>query len=530
MKPYPVHLSLLSGILTLLLTACQAANLTPAPVQPPANLLASDYPDLLQEYSGFSTAALTQNYLTRKVKHWLNQNAGPQLVRELQFARLKHPTLMANVLASDYFMYSAVTQDATVTTTRGNDQALDDFLTDLSVSQGEFRVDSSADTILKRQPIASMNDNNDFVLAWVSGAGAKVGIPQDGSGEGIYAQRYSATGAPQGSEFRVNTYTNSSQNNPALAMNNNGDFVLTWNSAGQDGSGWGVYAQRYNAAGVPQGSEIQVNTYTTNAQFAPDIAIDNSGNFVITWASSGADDESGIYVRRFDATGAGVDAQEIRVNSATEYTESNPSIAMDSNGNFVVAWQSVNRLGDGYSDIYARRFSQNGTARDVADVPVNTYTTQAQSFPEIATNALGDFVVTWDSLQPDSSYDIYARRFDDSANSWAQVAETRINAYTMGNQSQPSITQNAQGDYVIAWSGLGPAGGMNNIYARRFDSSDVAQEAQEFSPQAPSESTMLKPGVGMSGNGDFVLVWTPGTKTGGVQVKARRYHSDGSPH
>jgi hypothetical protein len=29
-----------------------------------------------------------------------------------------------------------------------------------------------------------------------------------------------------------------------------GNFVVTWSSYGQDGSGSGIYAQRYNAAGV----------------------------------------------------------------------------------------------------------------------------------------------------------------------------------------------------------------------------------------------------------------------------------------
>ena len=39
-----------------------------------------------------------------------------------------------------------------------------------------------------------------------------------------------------------------------------GDFVIAWMSYLQDGSGHGVYAQRYNASGVPQGPEFRVNT------------------------------------------------------------------------------------------------------------------------------------------------------------------------------------------------------------------------------------------------------------------------------
>ena len=39
--------------------------------------------------------------------------------------------------------------------------------------------------------------------------------------------------------------------------------VITWSSYGQDGSQSGVLAQRYNAAGVAEGGEFQVNSYTT---------------------------------------------------------------------------------------------------------------------------------------------------------------------------------------------------------------------------------------------------------------------------
>ena len=64
-----------------------------------------------------------------------------------------------------------------------------------------------------------------------------------------------------------------------------GDFAVTWLSKGDDGAGYGIYAQRYNAASAAQGSEFRVNDTTTNHQEFPGIAIDSSGNFVIGWDS-----------------------------------------------------------------------------------------------------------------------------------------------------------------------------------------------------------------------------------------------------
>ena len=51
-------------------------------------------------------------------------------------------------------------------------------------------------------------------------------------------------------EFQVNTTTTNAQDIPTIAMNASGAFVVIWASAGQDGDVEGVYAQRYNASGV----------------------------------------------------------------------------------------------------------------------------------------------------------------------------------------------------------------------------------------------------------------------------------------
>ena len=52
-------------------------------------------------------------------------------------------------------------------------------------------------------------------------------------------------GGPLGPEFRVNTYTTNNQWNPSVAAVASGDFVVVWESDLQDGSGLGVFGQRY---------------------------------------------------------------------------------------------------------------------------------------------------------------------------------------------------------------------------------------------------------------------------------------------
>src|SRR3972149_3853444 len=64
--------------------------------------------------------------------------------------------------------------------------------------------------------------------------------------------------APVGGEVQVNSYTTDLQYDPAVASDANGNFVVVW---AQDASSDGVFGKRFNAAGVPQGSEFRVNSW-----------------------------------------------------------------------------------------------------------------------------------------------------------------------------------------------------------------------------------------------------------------------------
>ncbi len=69
-----------------------------------------------------------------------------------------------------------------------------------------------------------------------------------------------------GGEFQVNTYTNGTQYFPSVTALSSGNFVVSWQCNGQDGAGYGVFGQIFNATGAKFGSEFQVNTYTTGNQ------------------------------------------------------------------------------------------------------------------------------------------------------------------------------------------------------------------------------------------------------------------------
>ena len=102
--------------------------------------------------------------------------------------------------------------------------------------------------------------NGHHVVVW-SSDGA------DGSGAGVFGQIYSHNVGLTGA-FRINQVTNGDQTYPSIAALQDGGFLVTWSSQGQDGSGWGVYGRRYDADGGSVGSEFRINATTDGDQLA----------------------------------------------------------------------------------------------------------------------------------------------------------------------------------------------------------------------------------------------------------------------
>ena len=135
--------------------------------------------------------------------------------------------------------------------------------------------------------------SGDFVIAWDS-------IGQDGSLNGVFARRFSNAGAPLASEFQVNSYTTGQQRYLSASVDADGDFVVAWHSDGQDGSLNGVFARRFSKVGAPLASEFQVNTYTEGNQGYGSVAADADGDFVVAWSSDGQDGSAeGVFAQRF---------------------------------------------------------------------------------------------------------------------------------------------------------------------------------------------------------------------------------------
>ena len=280
----------------------------------------------------------------------------------------------------------------------------------------EFRVNTYTTGRQGEASVASDASGN-FVVVWTSEFQDGGGQGPPGADFGVFGRRFSAAGAPLGAEFRVNTFTTFEQGLADVASDASGNFVVVWQSYAQDGNHRGIFGQRFSAAGAPLGAEFQVNTFTFFTQARPTVASDASGNFVATWSSQYQDGPSfGVFGQRFSAAGAPLGA-EFRVNTYTTGNQWLPSVASDASGNVLVVWQSQFQDGGGPGPpgddygVFGQRFSAAGAPLG-AEFRVNTHTAREQRWPAVAAQGIGQFVVTWDSdMQDGSSWGIFGQRF-----------------------------------------------------------------------------------------------------------------------
>lgn len=188
--------------------------------------------------------------------------------------------------------------------------------------------------------------DGDFVVAWKSNG-------QDGDEYGVFGQRFASDGTFAGTEFQVNTYATKNQSELALCCAADGDFVVAWQSRSQDGDTDGVFGQRFASNGMFEGAEFQVNTYTTSSQTNPALCCGDERDFVVAWQGEGQDGD-GVFARRFADSGLALSG-EVPVNSHTTSEQESPAVACNAEGGFVVTWEGYDQDGD-LSGIFGQRF------------------------------------------------------------------------------------------------------------------------------------------------------------------------------
>jgi len=357
-------------------------------------------------------------------------------------------------------------------------------------------------------------------------------------------------GCTQGkiSEFHVNTITSGQQARPNAAVFPDGSFLVFWVTYDSPPGASGLFFQRFDASGNPQGQETQVIKATVNdSGKAFDVAVLSDSKFVTTWTRNNGQSFD-VYAKIYNQDGT-VYQEEFLVPSKESHYDGESSVVALSDGGFAVAWRMISS-DSGY--IYCQRFKSTGmkvgaevytglqgtvptlellanggfllavaasgdvkAQRFKADLStdgpafqVNTWTSGDQGYPATSVFGPAGFVITWQSMSQDNDgLGVFAQRYGEFGNKVG--SEFQVNTWIAGEQSRPAIVTWPDGTYGIGWQSANEDGSGLGIFLQRYDSQGVAV-GKWFQANTCTQSDQSGLAMAAFPDKSYITVWMSG--------------------
>jgi hypothetical protein len=239
-------------------------------------------------------------------------------------------------------------------------------------------------------------------------------------------------------------------------------------------------------------------TMDARGDYEPRIVTDRAGRWIVVWYSDvnlmgTADNDHDIFISH--SVDAGLSWSSPLVLNGNGHGDVGadfaPELATDGNGNWVVVWRTTNALdgsgGKQYdSDIAVARSGDHGFTWSYPQF-LNSYAPIDEGFEfslSIATDTQGTWIATWESdwnlnVQARADHDIYYARSTDNGATWSESQHLNENAtydndYTLFAMDQsPTIGTDRAGAWIVLWSSnfnMDGAGDDGDIFiSRSFD-------------------------------------------------------------
>lgn len=223
----------------------------------------------------------------------------------------------------------------------------------------EFPVNTLSANICANPSLAASPDGG-FAIAWSqrevmsgnSSASQVTAVPVvvPLSGWDVYIRGFDAVGAPTTGAVRINTMTYGDQYAPSISAFGK-NYLVVWQSLGQDGSMEGIYGQFVNSSAKLSGVEFQVNTANATQQIHPSICSDGVNRFLVTWASYATSANFDLFGRSYDLISVSIASSGPGAVRLAWNTKPGRTYQVQSSANYS-NWTNAGaaRLASGYSD------------------------------------------------------------------------------------------------------------------------------------------------------------------------------------
>ncbi len=289
-----------------------------------------------------------------------------------------------------------------------------------------------------------------FLAAWQDNVFSGPGnVGGDGSGSGISAQLFDAAGNKIGSQFTVNTTTAGSQTNPSATTLGNGNILVSWIS------GANVEAQIYTAAGVAVGSEITLSTAPgpgASVGYDKVVALSGGGfalvrdytNTIIVALNPVID------VQVFDAAGTAV-APALQIDGVgTGYFITSIDAAAANDGGVTVTY-SANDAIVGLTAVSRYHIESSGSLGDASTVTTTSSSTSTIGAAAIGMYGDGREQIIWEQHQPGFADTLQESIYDDR--NTTTFYATALQPTVVGSTSNDLIYGSSGADTLYGYTG-----------------------------------------------------------------------------
>jgi hypothetical protein len=320
-----------------------------------------------------------------------------------------------------------------------------------------------------------------------------------------------------------------------------GVWICAWRTRGTlggtiSGGGLNILFARSTDNGQTWSDPLPLNTNAATSSSGhrqPRLAADGNGNWIAVWISTDplggtlGDDEDVLFATSSDGGLSWSAPGLLNSNGAGDSgVDTDPEIATDGAGNWVVTWNSVDDLGGTVgidSDIMVSRSVDNGASWSAA-AAVNSYATfdlNNDTHAHISTNSNGTWVIVWDSNSATgggnalgTNWDMAFARSIDNGATWgpAQVISPAQTDDT-NDELFPYIENDGAGTWIVSWSTLKELGeeavpDFDMLVSRSTDDGVNWSVAQPLNTDALSDSLNENEGeLCTDGNGYWIGIW-----------------------
>lgn len=331
------------------------------------------------------------------------------------------------------------------------------------------------------------------------------------NGFDIYAQRYDAHGNEVNPAFIVNSYQVDDQMIPDVVGLKDGGYVITWQSFGQDGDDFGIYAQRYDVNDQVVGPEFKVSETSASDQHRAEITSLENGGFVVTWVGESVNmGERKIFARFYNKDGESA-STEIEINAQNPGTPNYPTIGSLNNGNVAMVWEQTTDKG---ITLQLAIYSETGEL-----VNMDTQLSASDGWqmqPHIDTMVDGGFVVSWLETASDGKLQTRVQTFDNNGAANSPV----IIASDDSSSIRPEVAGLEDGSFIVSWLEDGVVNYSNY-------SADNGELLSTSTIEANKDSEITEPHALALNGGGFLITWVEIIEGTPSAVYGQQFNADG---